>query len=1048
MWLINTALRRPVTVLVLVLGIALCAGLAYRRMAVDIFPDLNLPVIYVAQPYGGMNPAQMESFLVSYYEYHFLYITGIEHVESKSIQGVGLCKLYFHPGTDMSTALAQVVSYVERSRAFMPPGTVAPFVVRFDAGSVPVGQLVFSSETRSNAEIQDLALFKVRPVFSTLPGVSAPPPFGGNARTVVIRADPDKLRSYGMSPEEVAKALASGNTILPSGNVRTGDLNRIAAINSVVSQIKELADLPIRTGSGATVFVRDIGTVENGSDILTGYGLVNGRRTVYIPVTKRADASTLDVVNRVKSELPRMQALVPDDIKVSFELDQSGYVKNAIKGLVVEGTLGALLTGLMVLVFLRDLRSALVVVTTIPVALLTAFVALWLSGQTINIMTLGGLALAVGILVDEATVEIENINAHRARGEPLRRAVWSAARETITPRFLALLSILAVFVPSFFMVGVARSLFVPLSLAVGFAMIASYVLSSTLVPVLSVWLLKEQHQPAHNSSFFDRVQNKYAQVLKRGLRLRWQVLAVYVLIVGVSLLTLGRSLGTDIFPTVDAGQLKLRLRAPTGTRIERTEVLALKALEVIDDEVGKANVDISLGYVGTQPPSFPVNTIHQWISGPHEAVLQVALKRDSGVRVAELKEKLRRKLAVALPGTEISFEAGDIVGQIMNFGSQTPVEVALSGPNLAASRAYAQKVLDEMRRIPALRDVQFGQPLDYPTVDITIDRERAGQLGVTVEQVARSLVGATSSSRFTQPNYWRDPTSGTAYQVQVEIPQSQMKSIEDVQSIPAMPGGAQRPLVGDVAQIGYGTMVGEYDRYNQARMVTITANVEGADLGTAAAQVNAAIKRVGEAPKGIRIDMRGQVPQMQQTLAGLQLGLLVAVIAIFLLVTAYFQSVRIGLIVLSTIPAVIAGIAVALWLTGTTLNVQSFMGAIMAIGVSVANAILLVTFAEARRGAGGRAEEAALEGARSRLRPILMTSLAMISGMIPLALAFGEGGEQTAPLGRAVIGGLGGSTLAVLLVLPLVFAIVQQRAGSRRVSLHPDDEHNQAAAAS
>src|SRR5215471_408648 len=492
MSLINIALRRPVTIVVMVVGIVLCAMLAYQRMAVDIFPNLDLPVIYVAQPYGGMTPAQMESFLVSYYEYHFLYITGIEHVESKSIQGVGLCKLYFHPGTDMSTALAQVVSYVERSRAFMPPGTVSPFVVRFDAGSVPVGQLVFTSETRSNGEIQDLALFKVRPVFSTLPGVSAPPPFGGNVRTIVIHADPDKLRSFNMSPEEVARAIAGGNTILPSGNVRTGDLNRIASVNSIVPQYSELANIPIRLGSGPAVYVRDIGSVENGSDILTGYGLVNGRRTVYIPVTKRADASTLDVVNRVKTELPRMQSLVPDDIKISFELDQSGYVKNAIRGLVVEGLIGALLTGLMVFLFLRDLRSALIVVTTIPIALLSAVVALWLSGQTLNIMTLGGLALAVGILVDEATVEIENIHTHLGRGEPRSRAVLEATRETMVPRLLALLSILAVFAPSFFMVGVTRALFIPLALAIGFAMLASFALSTTLVPILSAWLLSSR----------------------------------------------------------------------------------------------------------------------------------------------------------------------------------------------------------------------------------------------------------------------------------------------------------------------------------------------------------------------------------------------------------------------------------------------------------------------------------------------------------------------------------------------------------------------------
>jgi multidrug efflux pump subunit AcrB len=1037
MWLINIALRRPIMIIVLVIGIALCSVLAYQRMSVDIFPNLDLPVIYVAQPYGGMNPAQMESFLVSYYEYHFLYITGIEHVESKSIQGTGLCKLYFHPGTDMSTALAQVVSYVERARAFMPPGTVSPFVVRFDVGSVPVGQLVFSSDTRSNAEIQDLALFKVRPVFSTLPGVSAPPPFGGNTRTVIIHADPDKLRSYNMSPEEVTKAIASGNTVLPSGNVRTGDLNRIAAVNSIVPQISELADLPIRTGSGPTVFVRDIGTVENGSDILTGYGLVNGRRTVYIPVTKRADASTLDVVNRVKSELPRMQSLVPDDIKISFELDQSGYVTHAIQGLIIEGGLGALLTGVMVLLFLRDVRSALIVVITIPVALLTAVVALWLSGQTINIMTLGGLALAIGILVDEATVEIENIHTHLAGGEPVAKAVLIATKETMTPRLLALLSILAVFAPAFFMVGVARSLFIPLALAIGFSMLASYVLSTTLVPVLSIWLLKGKQ--AHDSSFFDRMRERYGRWLERISSLRWPMLAAYLIIVVLVLTFVGRRLGTDIFPTVDAGQVRLRLRAPTGTRIERTEEMALKALDIIGEEAGKKNVDITLGYVGAQPPSFPVNTIYQWSSGPHEAVLQIALKPGSGVRVAELRERLRPRLAKALPGAEFSFEAADIVSQIMNFGSATPIEVAISGSNLAANRAYAQKVRDQMNQIRELRDIQFGQPLDYPTVDINIDRERAGQLGVTVEQVSRSLVAATSSSRFTQPNYWRDPSSGNAYQVQVEIPQSQMKSIEDVESIPAMPSGAQRPLVGDVAQVGYGTMVGEYDRYNQQRMITVTANIEGSDLSTAASDVSAAITRAGEAPKGSRIDVRGQVPQMVQTRSGLELGLLIAIVAIVLLLTAFFQSPRIALAVLSTIPAVLTGVILSLWVTRTTLNVQSFMGAIMAIGVSVANAILLITFAEASRREGLGSDEAARSGAVSRLRPILMTSFAMIAGMIPIALAFGQGGEQTAPLGRAVIGGLAASTIAVLTILPLTFAMVQRKASRGSVSLHPDD---------
>ncbi|MBX3278048.1 MAG: efflux RND transporter permease subunit [Acidobacteria bacterium] len=1039
MWLINSALRRPVTILIAVLAVALCSALALRRMPVDIFPNLNLPVIYVAQPYGGMDPAQMESFLVSYYEYHFLYVAGIEHVESKSIQNVGLVKLFFHPGTDMSQALAQTIAYVERSRAFMPPGTVSPFVVRFDAGSVPVGQLVFSSETRSVAEIQDLALFRVRPVFSTLPGVSAPPPFGGNQRTVVIRVDPERLRSYGMSTEEVVKAVASGNTILPAGNVRIGDLNRLAPVNSVVGNIQELAALPIRAGAGATVYVRDVGTVENSSDILTGYGLVNNRRTVYIPVTKRSDASTLDVVNRVRSELPRFQSLVPEDIRVSFEFDQSVYVTNALRGLTLEGVLGAVLTGLVVLLFLRDLRSAVIVVATIPFALLAAVTGLWLAGQTINVMTLGGLALAIGILVDEATVAIENIHAHLARGEPVARAVLEATHETITPRLLAMLAILAVFVPSFFMVGATRALFVPLSLAVGFAMFASYVLSNTLVPVLAArWLgRKTSHdEPA----FFARIEGRYRRLAARIMGRRALVLALYAALSIGLLLLLGPRLGADIFPEVETGLFQLRLRAPTGTRVEKTETIALRALDAISEEAGAGNVAITLGFVGTQPASYPVNTIHLWTSGPQEAVLLVALRRDSGIRIADLKERLRRKLPEVIPDTSLSFEAGDVVSQIMNFGAPTPIEVAMSGPNLAANREFAERVLAQMKNIPALRDLQFGQPLDYPTLEIRIDRERAGQLGVTVEQIGRSLVAATSSSRFTQPVYWRDPASGVAYQVQVEIPQSRMNSIEEVASIPAMPGaGAHGPFLRDVAEIGFGTMPGEYDRYNQQRMVTITGNIAGSDLGSAANEVNAAIARAGDPPRGVAINVRGQAPQLQNTIEGLGLGLGLAIVVIILLLAANFQSLRLAGVVLTAAPAVLAGVALALWMTATTLNVQSFMGAIMAIGVSSANAILLVTFAEARRRAGMEALDAAIEGARSRLRPILMTSMAMIAGMLPMAFAVGEGGEQTAPLGRAVIGGLAASTFAVLLVLPAVFAVAQRNAGRASASLHPDD---------
>jgi multidrug efflux pump subunit AcrB len=515
-------------------------------------------------------------------------------------------------------------------------------------------------------------------------------------------------------------------------------------------------------------------------------------------------------------------------------------------------------------------------------------------------------------------------------------------------------------------------------------------------------------------------------------------LAGYAVVVLAGIFLVGRNLGTDIFPQVDTGMFQLRLRAPTGTRVERTEIVALKALDTIRREAGGDNVDITLGYIGTQPASYPVNTIHLWTSGPHEAVLTVALKRGSGIRLNEFKERLRQKLPEVIPGTSLSFEAGDVVSKVMNFGAPTPIDVSVSGPNLPANRGFAERVMAELKKIPSLRDLQYDQALDYPTVDIRVDRKRAGQLGVTVEQIGRSLVAATSSSRFTQPVYWRDPASGTAYQVQVEIPQSRINSIEDVQSIPVNAINGAHALASDVAEISYGTAVGQYDRYNQQRMVTIIGNLAGKDLGNAASEVSAAIARAGEAPRGVRVDLRGQVPPMQQTQSGLQLGLLLAIISIFLLLTANFQSLREAAVILSMIPAVVTGVAAALWITGTTLNVQSFMGAIMAIGVSVANAILLVTFAEQRRREGLQAEVAAIEGARSRLRPILMTSFAMIAGMVPMALGIGEGSEQTAPLGRAVIGGLAASTVAVLLVLPLMFAIVQRKASRASASLHPE----------
>ncbi len=1047
MWLIHGALRRPFTVLVAVIAVALCSILAIARMPRDIFPSLDLPEIYVAQPYGGMSPAQMEGYLTYYYESNFLYISGLQSVESKSVENFALIKLSFEPGTDMNQALSQTVSYIERAHAYMPPGTVPPFVLRFDAGSVPVGYVVFTSKTRSVDELQDLALNRVRPLFATLPGVSSPATFGGSSRTIVVNVDRDKLNSYRMSTAEVVKALLDGNVIAPAGDVRTGDLDRITPTNGVVSNIQDLANLPVRTGSGPTVFMRDIGTVEDGSDLTLGYALVNGRRTVYLPVTKRADASTLAVVHAVKSSMARFENVLPPDVKVSYEFDQSGRVTRALIALVLEGATGALLTGLMVFLFLREWRSAFIVVTTIPFALVAAVVGLWLAGQTINIMTLSGLALAVGMLVDEAMVEIENIHRNLQLTDNIPRAVLDGTRQTLIPRLLAMLSIVAVFVPSFLMVGVTRALFVPLSMAVGFAMIASYLLSSTFVPVVYIWLNRRMHRRADESegrTRFDHFRDRYGRFIERLLAARKLVIIAYFAVAAAIILLLGPQLGREIFPHIPQNQFQLRLRAPAGTRIEVTEQMALKALDDIKKLAGPGNVDLSIGYVGTYAPSYPVNLIYLWTSGPQDAVLNVQLRQGANISVSQFEERLRTILPRDLPTTELTFGSADIVDQIMDLGSPTPIEVDIQGFDLAADHAFARQIEAQMAKIPHLRDLHYGQPLQYPSLNVDIDRERAAQLGLTVDQVTRSVETATWSSRFVSRNFWQDPATGIGYQVQVEVPQKQMASLDDLASIPLMSGGASNhPDVGDVANLSYGQVVGEFDRYDMQRVITLTANVQGEDMGRAARQVEAAIRRTGPPPHGVEVHVRGQIVPMEQTFHDLTLGLIFSVVAIFLLLAANFQSIRLALISVSAAPAVICGVILALLISGTTLNLQSFMGSIMALGVSVANSILLVTFAEHhRRHSQASSSEAAVFGGRTRLRPILMTSIAMIAGMVPMALAIGEGGHQTAPLGRAVIGGLAASTVATLLVLPAIFSAVQQHAHRSSASLDVTDEQS------
>jgi multidrug efflux pump subunit AcrB len=1044
MWLIRIALRRPITVIVLVVALALSSVLAIMRTRVDIFPNLDLPVIYVAQPYGGMSPQQMEGFVSYYYEYHFLYINGIESVEAKSIQGTALLRLTFHPGTNMSEALAQTISYVNRARAFMPPGTVSPFVIRYDAGTLPVGYMVFSSPSRTLAEIQDLALNRVRPIFATLPGVSSPPPFGGNQRTIVINVDPQKLQAYGLSPERVVQALTSGNSIQPAGNADIGTTHTLVTTDSTVIQISDLLSIPLKLGSGASVYIRDVGSVSDSSDLLAGYALLNGNRTIYIPVTKRPDASTLTVVQEVRQNLARFQSLVPEDIKITYEFDQSQYVRSALMSVLREAIIGALLTGLTLLLFLRDWRSSLIVVITIPFALLTAVVLLKLAGQTINIMTLGGLALAVGVLVDEGTVLLENIHVHLDNGENTARAVHLASREVAIPRLLAMLSVMAVFIPSFFMTGAAQSLFLPLSLAVGFAMGASYLLSSSLVPVLANWMLKPKAVAhGHTEGSFDRFRQRFERVLTRAMSMPAILLSAYGIIALLVLLFVTPRIAQEIFPSAASTQFRLRIDAPDGTRVAVTEDLVKRVLASIRDVAGENNLDLSLGYVGTQGSSYPINAVFLWTSGPQQAIINVGLKQDSSIRLADLEDRLRKKLPQQFPDAHFSFDPGDLISQTLSFGSSSQAEVTVAGPQYADVASYAERLRQRLAGVPQLRDLEYEEPQHYPAVDIRVNRTLAGQLGTTADAVGSAVVSATASSRFVAPSYWRDPRSGVSYQVQVQVPQPKMTSLGDIGNIPVGSVTGAQPLVNQLAELRSSTVPGELDRQNGQWMLSLSANLGGRDLRLANKAIERAITDAGAPPRGVVTQVRGQVSALQQIFGELAIGLLAAIGVILLLLTANFQSLKLALIVLSTAPAVLAGSVLMLLVTGTTLNLESFMGTIMAIGVAVANAILLVSFAEQNRLKGAPAPEAARAAATERLRPVLMTSLAMIAGMLPMALAFGQGAEETAPLGRAVIGGLAVATIATLFLLPTVFGLAQRNASTKSRSLDPEDPDSQ-----
>lgn len=1078
--LIRFALRKPISILVLVAGLFFFGIGAVRTIKVDILPKMNLPVIYLAHPFGGYTPNQMESYFAKNYVNILLFANGVKSIESKNIQGLTLMKISYFEDTNMAQAAAELSALANRMQAAFPPGSQPPFIIRFDASSLPVGQLVLSSKTKSNNELQDLANVYVRASFTSVPGLLSPPPFGGSPRTIEINVDPVTLRTHNLTPDQIVEAIRINNQTAPSGNVRIGDKNYITPTNNTIKQVKDFEKIPLFKGGVQNLYLGDVATVRDGADITAGYALINGKRSVYVSIAKAGDASTWDVVQNLKAKLPVIQSTLPDDVQLSYEFDQSVYVINSVKSLVTEGAIGAVLTGLMVLLFLGDRRAALIVILTIPISVISSVLLLKLFGQTINLMTLSGLALAIGILVDESTVTIENIHQHLDMGKPKALAIWDACKEIALPKLLILLCILAVFAPAFVMSGIPGALFLPLALAIGCAMLVSFLLSQTFVPIMANWLMKAHPKVKHpagitddeaefnasgltpqsekdiiaqketlvreelnNSgkvSAFERFRMKFVAMIDRLFNFKKPVTLFYLLGISAIAIVLLNVIGQDVFPKVNSSQFQMRLRAADGTRLERTEDQAKLVLQDLEKMVGKEHLAISSVYIGQHPAQFSVSPIYLFTAGPHEAVFQIALK-DYHTDMDAFKDELRKRIKKILPEIKVSFEPIELADKVLSQGSPTPIEIRIAGKNKKLNEEYANKIIANLNKVDYFRDVQIAQPIHYPSLDINIDRVRAAQLGVDMSDISRSLIASTSSSRYTEKNTWIDEKAGLSYNVQVQVPLEKMMTENDMGEIPLLKNNS-RPVLSDVAEIVPSVTYGENDDIGAMPYLSVTANIDHTDLGTAAKQVKKTIEDLGTLPRGLFIEPIGLSTVLTETMASLESGLLVAVVVIFLMLAANFQSFKISFVILTTVPAVVLGSLILLLLTGSTLNLQSYMGIIMSVGVSIANAVLLITNAEQLRKHNGDAVLSAREAVSLRLRPIIMTSIAMIAGMLPMAIGHGEGGEQVSPLGRAVIGGLLFSTFTVLIILPMIFSWVMGGSTTESVSLDPEDEES------
>lgn len=1046
---VRVALDRPYTFVVMSLLLLILGPLAALRTPTDIFPEIKIPVIAVAWQYTGLPSEQMAGRISTQFQRALTTtVNDIEHIEATSYAGIGIVKIFFQPGVNIAVANAQVTAISQVVVRQMPPGITPPLIINYNASTVPILQLALSGEGMSEQNLFDVGVNSVRPPLVTIPGAAIPFPYGGKQRLVQIDLNPAALQARNLSAQDVANALSAQNLIVPIGTQKIGGVEYSMRLNNAPNDILELGNLPIKSVNGAMVYIRDVANVHDGNSPQTSIVHVDGNRSVLMSVLKNGSTSTLAIVDGIKDKLQQIKSGLPENLKVQAINDQSLFVRAAISGVAIEGAIAAALTSLMILLFLGSWRSTIIIAISIPLSIMGAILGLAALGETLNIMTLGGLALAVGILVDDATVTIENINWHLEQGKDVETAILDGANQIVTAAFVSLLCICIVFVPMFFLQGVSRFLFVPMAEAVMLAMLFSFILSRTLVPTLSKFLLKPHapHTDMHGlpstlpatrnplvkfqRSFeqaFENFRGVYHALLKMAMAARWKFVTSFLAIV---LLSLGLTpyLGSNFFPSVDSGQILIHARLPVGTRVEESAARFAMIEKTIREVIPEEEMSTLVDNIGLPPSSINLIYNNTGVIGPQDGDIQIALRKDHAP-TADYVRKLREVLPDAFPDTVFSFPPADIVSQILNFGAPAPIDIQIRGNNLAANFEYANKMLKAIKQVPGVADARIQQSSKSPVLELKMDRTRAQEMGLTARDVTNNLLVNLAGSSQVAPTFWLNPANGVSYPIVMQTPQYNMDSLQSLNNLPvsSASGGSQQVIAG-LVDINRNTAQAVISQYDIQTMVQINATPQDRDLGAVAKDIRKVIASMeSELPRGTRVVLLGQVNTMEKAFSGLLFGLLGAVVLIYFLIVVNFQSWRDPLVIISALPAALAGIVWMLFTTRTTLSVPALTGAIMCMGVATANSVLVITFARERLAESGQAITAALDAGFVRFRPVLMTALAMVIGMLPMALGLGEGGEQNAPLGRAVIGGLIFATIATLIFVPVVFALAHEK---------------------